>query len=91
MKNHITNIPRMFLARQMKNKQRGIAWVLSAIPILLGSLFCFQRWIAYRGNRKKSQTPLQVWEGEGGQIPNVPIPSPTSTEDKKENKAENKD
>ena len=90
MKNHITNIPRLLLARQMKNKRRGVASALSCIRILLRSPLCFQRWIAYKFNRQKSQTPLQVWEGEGGQIPNVPIPSPTSSEDKKENK-KNKD
>lgn len=70
-----------YLSSQMKSKRRGIG-ALSAILILLGGVFCFQRWIAYRRN-KTSPMPLQVWEGEGGQIPNVPTPSPTSAEDEK--------
>lgn len=86
MQNHIINIPRLFLACQMQNKRHVIVLTLSAILILLGSIFCLQRWTTYRRNSKTSQMPLQVWEGEGGQIPSVPTPLPASTEDEKKNR-----
>ena len=76
----------------MKSKWRAIAWaLLSTMLTLLSGIFCFKQWTAYRRNSKASKTPLQVWEGEGGQIPSVPTPSPTSTESAKENKIEDKD
>lgn len=56
------------------NHSKIMAVIGMALTALITPYF-YQKWLnKLNTSKKKLSTPLQVWEGEGGNVPEVPTP-----------------